>query len=94
LPAVELLLELGAKPDVTSNIGDTALHVAVLRIGCDLKIIAALLPAGGDRTIENKSPDWFDRRRGPNRPRDRWHETGGRRSSASDRVAVDGNGTA
>lgn len=53
LPAVELLLGLGAKPDVRGNIGDTALHVAVLRIGCDEKIIAALLAAGADRTIEN-----------------------------------------
>lgn len=53
LPAAELLRDLGAKPDVRGNIGDTALQVAALRIGCDERILVALLAAGADRTIEN-----------------------------------------
>jgi len=59
LPAVNLLIALGSDPNSTGKLGDTALHVAVLRVGEKTDIIKALLKAGADPSIENnygKSP--------------------------------------
>ncbi len=67
LPAVELLLGLGADPDVRGKLGDTALHVAVLRVGHQVGIVKALLNAGADPSITNnngRTATWMAQNKG------------------------------